>query len=161
MLRDDSSLCGRSLERRRIQERYVDARSGDEFTLEHLIETSESPDGPVETQEQVGVRVIDCNHLHRLGENIARCEGCSEKAGRPVYVCEKCAVTCPVTGQSLCLRCTKLGPDGRRYSPKGYKQAKKMGLFDRPPAPVPQPPSPVCMASRPKRNLVTRVLEWW
>jgi hypothetical protein len=93
------------------------------------------------------------------GGYVARCNNCSNKAGHPVYICGTCAVTCPITGETLCRRCSKLGPDHRRYSPEGLQQAQKMGLFDHF---QPQPPagSPRGPQSR-SFSVLLRFLEWW
>jgi hypothetical protein len=157
--RDD--LMGRILERRVYRESIGDESTGEEFTSEQSRETRETFDGSIETVESVNAKVLACGHVHLPEGVLARCDACSKEAGQTVYVCERCGVTCPVTGQSLCLRCTKLGPDGRRYSPKGYKHAKRMGLFQ-----TNQETSPaflsqtVCAPDR-SRSLLKRLLEWW
>ena len=159
--RNDASLFGRRIERRVIRSRVLDEPSGVEQADEEVEEIQETLDGAIEGIQVPFTRQLVCGHPHRPGEYLARCEACSEKAKRPVYVCEKCAVTCPVTGQALCLRHTQLGPDGRRYSPEGHKQAGRMGLFAQPSLTQTMPVSgPLCTPSRLGR-LVGKLLEWW
>ena len=149
------------LERNVVRERIVDGVSGEEFTSEQTVETVETHDGTIQTIQNANAKLLMCGHLHRPGQLAARCDACSKKAGHTVLVCKACAVTCPMTGQTLCLRCTKPGPDGRRYSPQGYKMAQAYGAL--------QPEagtagggaaSPVCAPTR-RNSLVSKLLEWW
>jgi len=143
-------LGGRRVERHTRRDRVIDEESGHEFGAEHVTETSESFDGVIETVEHMTRRVLPCGHLHQIGQALARCDACSANAGKPMFVCQSCSIICPVTGASLCVRCTCLGPDGRRYSPAGLTQANKMGLFNSPSA-----------ASAPRQGWLARLLEWW
>ena len=160
-MHEGEDIFGRRLSREVVRERVVDETTSEEFVCEQINETLDSFDGTVETLRITGGKLLSCGHVHQPGQKVARCDACSEKAGRTVYICEKCGVTCPITGQSLCLRCTKLGPDGRRYSPKGYKRAKRTGLFQ-----TNQETSraflsqPVCVPGR-SSSLLKRLLEWW
>lgn len=160
-MHEGEDIFGRRLSREVVREQVVDETTGEEFVCEHISETLDRFDGAVESVRRTGGKLLACGHVHQPGQRMARCDACSKEAGQTVYVCEKCGVTCPVTGQSLCLRCTKLGPDGRRYSPKGFKQAKQMGLFrtnqEASPAFLSQP---VCAPGR-SRSLLKRLLEWW
>lgn len=152
---------GRHIERHVVRERVFDEFSGAEFANESMAETVESADGGIETLEHSDIRLLDCGHPHRPGQYVARCDGCSRNQRRPVLVCGQCAVTCPVTGESLCMRCTRPAPDGRRYSPQGHKQAERLGLFAAPrPVGAEQIPSPPCVPAR-RRGLIVRLLEWW
>ena len=164
---DDSDIHGRRVERRVISDIVTDENWGEEYAARAILETTQTFGGTVETNEESGVTMLACGHPHRPGGYLARCERCSQKAKRPVYVCAHCSVTCPVTGQSLCLRCTRPGPDGRRYSPEGYQWAQRAGCFDATAAASsPTPSVPVCAPSRPvcapsRQGLLSRLLEWW
>lgn len=154
MDKDYPDLGGRRLEHHVRVDRILDVESGHEFGAEHATETSESFDGVVETVEYMTRRVLPCGHLHQIGQPLARCDACSANAGKPMFVCQSCSINCPVTGASLCVRCTCLGPDGRRYSPAGLKQAKKMGLFN-------SPSASRAPAGARRKGWLARLLEWW
>lgn len=159
MDRELPDLGGRRIERHVRRERILNEASGHEFGAEHIIEVSETFEGILDTTEHMQRQALACGHVYQIGQNLSRCHSCSAKAGHPVYVCATCAVSCPVTGEALCLRCSKLGLDGRRYSPAGLKQAKEMGLFDQP---QPTRPCEILPSAAPRgRSLLRRLLEWW
>ena len=149
-------LFGRSIERRVKRHRVVDPKTGEEIVSSARMETSTGFDGAVEEIHEINLSMQDCGHVLKLGDTPTRCEGCSEREGRAVYVCQKCSVQCPVTGELLCVRCTVIAPDGRRYSLDGAKQAERAGWFDKPRS---QPSQPVCSPSR--KSLLDDLMEWW
>lgn len=152
-------LGGGKVARRVIIERILDEVSGHEFHTEESIETAITFDGTEEEIQNHVRQLLGCGHVHQVAGYVARCKACSQKAGHPVYICGMCAVTCPVTGETLCHRCSKPGPDGRRYSPEGYKQAKSMALFAHS---QPQPPADSPRSPRSRVfYLLRRFLEWW
>ena len=164
----DDEVFGWSLSRDVSRDSMLDDQYATESVAESFKETKEWFDGRIDTVANAVARVLKCGHLHRLGDALVRCERCSSKAKRAVYVCERCGVTCPVTGQTLCLQCTELGPDGRRYSPRGYKRARRLGLFDLPTAELRAPSAhpALCAPSRlgrrgGGRGLLSCLLEWW
>lgn len=153
----------RRLERHVRRSRFLDPETGDELTCEQVSEVVERIDGTLETLEQENANFLHCRHLHRLGQSVSRCEPCSEGSGSPRYVCSACAVVDPVTGVSACLRCTRIGPDGRRYTETGLKMAKELRLFEKRSTDLQKPESPVATDGnrRVRRGLFTRLLEWW
>ena len=152
-------LVGPKVARRVVRDRILDEASGHEFHTEESIETASTFDGSEEEVENRVRQLLGCGHVHQVGGYVARCDSCSKKAGNPVYVCGLCAVTCPVTGETLCRRCSKLGPDLRRYSPEGLQRAQDMGLFDhfQPQPPVGSPRGSLSRIS----SVFRRFLEWW
>ena len=160
-------IFGRRIERRVMGEIFRDDVFDTDFDSRQVAETIETSDGTLEVSSLSHGTMHTCGHAHRPGQDIVRCEASSQKARRAVYVCPRCAFTCPVSGQTLCLKCGRLGPDGRRYSPEGLKQAERMGFFDRPtraPDAGPrfeQPSTRVVCAPRRGKSLWQSLVEWW
>ncbi len=149
-------LSGRRLERVIRRDHTIDEESGHEFTAEVGSETVVTFDGTVETVQHTVRKVLACRHLYEVGMPLVRCDSCTGKAGKPMYVCENCAIVCPVTGLVLCQRCSLLGPDHRRYSPDGLKQARKMGLFN-----TSSSSRSRDATAEPRCGWLARLLEWW
>lgn len=145
------NLAGNRISRRVRSDRVVD-ELGNTFGSEESIEVSETFDGVEEQREHVVRQLLACGHVHEVGAPLVKCDSCSAKAGRPAFVCESCAVTSPLSGQGICVRCSIMAPDCRRYSPKDFKRAKKMGLFDKPQN------FSICTPSR--GGLLTRSIAW-
>lgn len=104
MFEDRPPLGGRQVERIIRRDRIIDPESGHEFSAEETIEVADTFDG-VQEQLQSSVRQrLACGHVHQVGGYVAACECCSEKAGRPIYVCGICIVS-SATGQTLCRKC--------------------------------------------------------
>ncbi len=150
----------RSLERDVIRERTTDPAWEEEFVDERTIESSEAFDGARERVVRSESRIVDCGHPYRLGgdASLVRCNECSRRQKRAVYVCKDCSFTCPILGVVLCARCGLRGPNGQLYSKKGFKAARRMGLFDNL-SPRATAPAPVCTPSR--VGLLGRILRWW
>ena len=147
-----SDLFGKRLSRDVYIERRVDVLSGAEEVSESSREVVEGWDGTLETVSMREARVLVCGHMSRTGEARTRCELCSKEAGRTVYVCGACSVTCSGCGTPLCLKHTKPAPDGNRYCWKCYRIALRQLRTQR-------------TAGRgtacPGNGLVSRFLEWW
>lgn len=119
----DDDLFGRRLSRSVYVERVVDPETGAEFVSEDSRDLIEGWDGTLETLSSREARAQACGHVWRAGEPLARCDLCTRKAGRAVYVCEACSVLCGRCGRSLCLKHTKPAPDSRQYCKKCYRKA--------------------------------------
>jgi len=168
---DLEALFGRRVEEHVFRERIVEEGSGAEFSGEGSKVVSVRFDGVLEILERLNKTLLPCGHLHRPGDILVRCDACSRRAGgRPVLVCPECAFTCPVTGQTLCVRCGKLGPDGRRYSRRGYRRARRLGFFTLPrivPPPEQGPPATDVPSTAPpasypaRKGFLRKLLEWW
>lgn len=158
---EDSELRGRHIERKVKRERIYDEATGEELTSEFSLDTAETFDGTIEGVEHVDLPLLACGHPHRIGEPVAVCSRCSHKAKRPVFVCGSCAVICPVQGEVLCQRHSVLGPDGNRYSPKGLRKAKRMGLFDMPPQGPVAFEVYIVPKLKEKQGILLRILSWW
>ncbi len=158
MDKEPADLAGRRLERFIRRDRVIDEEFGHEFSAEVGSDSLVSFDGTVETVEHATRKLLPCNHLYQVGQSLAQCDACSKAKKRPVYVCrDSCSIVCPVTGSVLCLRCSRLGPDGRRYSPDGLKQAKKMGLFE----PHSSRGTSLPSINTRCRGLLSWLLNWW
>jgi hypothetical protein len=151
---DEPELSGRRMERH-VESEHIGDGTGDELVTESVVDVTETFGGTAEHASRVDGALLSCGHVHRPGEYLARCDACSKKAKRTVYVCGECAFTCPVAGQSLCRRCGVPAPDGRYFSRKGLKVAKKQGWFDSAIPPM-EPPPHTC-----RRGLLSWLLEWW
>ena len=159
-MHEGEDIFGRRLSREIVREQITD-ETGDEFVCEHIIETVDRFDGAVESVQSTEGKLLACGHVHQPGHRMVRCDACSKRAGCTVFVCASCVERCACTGLHICPKCAKIGPDGRRYSPKGYKQARRMGLFDTPQAASPSCAArPVCAPAR-RSSLLGKLLEWW
>ncbi len=154
-MHDGEDIFGRRLSREVLSEKVSDESTGEEFVCEQSRETLETFGGAIEQVDSVNAKVLACGHLYRPGQRISRCDACSKKTGRSVYVCDSCVCMCYLTRLPICPKCAKIGPDGRLYSQTGFKQAERMGLFD-----TPQAASPVCAPAR-RSSLLGKLLEWW
>ena len=158
MFGDDDDLVGRRLERKVVRDRYVDLATGDEFIQQSINDVCRGVDGSIESVDGNEILVLSCGHALAPGHHpIVRCSSCSQASGFPVYVCPNCAITCPVTGAVLCMSCSTLAPDGKRYSAPGLKQAMQRGLFDGSKLSRPRNVFGVNRLTR----FLQRLLEWW
>lgn len=152
MADDGSDIFGKRLSRAVCVERTVDVITGAEEVSESSREVVEGWDGTLETVSMREARVLVCGHAWRSGEALARCELCSKEAGRTVYVCGACSVTCSGCGKTLCLKHTKPAPDGNRYCRKCYRIALRQLRTQR---------TAGRGTASGKAGLVSRFLEWW
>ena len=133
-------------------ERTVDAETGAEEVSENTRDLVEGWDGTLETVSSREARAQACGHVWQPGQSLARCEMCSKKAGKTVFVCEACSVTCGMCGMSLCLRHTKPAPDGNRYCKKCHRKVLRQLHSE-------QSGAKPSLTGR--TGLLGRILEWW
>ena len=147
-----SDIFGKRLSRAVYVERTVDVITGEEEVSESSREVVEGWDGTLETVSMREARVLVCGHAWRSGEALARCELCSKKAGRTVYVCGACHVTCSGCGKALCQQHTSAAPDGRRYCARCLRKALRQLRAQR---------AAGRGTASGKAGLLSRFLEWW
>lgn len=133
-------LMGRRLGRNVVVHRTIDAVTGAETVMESSREVLETFDGAQGTTVDEPSAVLHCGHFWRPGQPLARCDECSRKARKTVYICAACAVQCQLCGRALCMEHTRPA-SGQRYCPKCLRKLPGAGT--------------------PTQGLLSGLLSWW